>query len=175
MLLGMSRGARSLSDEEAAKVRVLLNELVREHGSQTAVAKVIGQKQQHISNVLGGKGVGYALGRAVAAASGVMDFDAWLRGRTAGAAAPRLRDVDGYAEGLPEARIMFRSVPEYAFQAIGEIMGENLPKHLTPMAIGLLASGWHEAAGDKARSAAIVANAEREMNEEDGLFATKPK
>lgn len=169
----MNRSSKSLSEPEAQKVRALLAVLVREHGSQTAVSKLIGQSQQHISNAIGGRGVGYALGRAAAHASGIKDFDAWLRGRTQGVAAPRVRDVPGFAEHIAEAQAMFRSTPEYAFAAIGELMGENLPKHLTPMAIGLMASGWHAAASDEERSAAIVANAEREMNEEDGLFAKR--
>lgn len=172
-LVSMTKRAGALTEAEAEKVRGLLRELIAAAGSQSALSKKIKVSQQHISNALAGRGVGYALGRAAAHAAGVADFEGWLRGRSSSLLAPKLKGVRGFDEALVQARAMFRSIPAYAFDAVGELMGEQLPEHITPVALGMMASGWHEAASDEARTAAITAKAEREMNEEDGLFAAK--
>ncbi len=159
---------RSLKPKEAERVRAALGELLVTEKTQTALAKRLGVSQQALSAVIRGTATGgYAIARAVAKAKGATDVDAWLRGAAPGRSAPRIRDRNGFDEALVVAMRVFRRVPPYAFEAVGNLMGDALPEVITPEFLGGLASTWAQNVNDEARSDAIVAQAEREMEEED--------
>lgn len=162
------RVSRTLLPHETERLRSALRQMLAKEGSQSAVARSIKAKQQHISAVLSGKSSGgYALARAVAEAKSIREVDAWLSGRALTAEAPRLKNVEGYDAALIEAKRMFRRVPDHAFHAVGELMGESLPEHVDAIFLGTIAEAWARSADDNERSSAILHTAEAEMAAED--------
>lgn len=77
----MLRG-KSLSGDEAERVRIALADVVRQAGTQTAAAKRLDVTQQTISDVLKGKAAGVGLARRVADALSI-SLDDLLAGRAA--------------------------------------------------------------------------------------------
>ena len=170
MLRPMARveTGRSISPKEAERVREALRELLVIEKTQTALAKRLGVSQQALSAILRGTASGgYALGRAVARAMGASNPDAWLRGAAPGVIAPRIRDRRGYDEALVAARRMFKRATPTAFEAVSNLMGDNLPEFITAEFLGGLAMAWANSAEDDERAEEITAQAEREMEEED--------
>lgn len=167
-LFAVTQSTRSLQPHETERLRAALREMLAKSGSQTALAQSIHAKQQHISAVLSGKSAGgYGLARAVAKAKGIGDVDAWLNGRSPGTVAPKLKSVEGYESALAEAKRLFRRVPDHAFHAVGELMGESLPYRVDAIFLGTIAEAWARSADDNERSSAILETAEAEMAAED--------
>lgn len=167
---------RSLTPKESERVREALRSLLAVEGTQTALAKRLGVSQQALSAVLRGTATGgYALGRAVAQALGAVSPDAWLRGASPKAAAPRIRDRPGYDEALAIALTVFKRVPVSAFDAIGDLMGDRLPETITPEFLGGLATTWANSTSDNERAEQIVAEAELEMEAEDREAVSRVK
>lgn len=136
---GMLRG-KSLSKAESDRVRAHLNRLVQTHGTQVAVAKLLGVSQQTVSQVLRGDAAGVVLAKRVADALS-LTFDEVL-GRSTPQDEPKLGSLPGWTEAEAEARRRFRYVPEAAWTAVANLRTAQPPRRLTPDWIGALASDW---------------------------------
>lgn len=142
----VTRGSKSLSEDEQARVRAQLKELTQRRGEQASLAKRLGVTPQAISKiVLEESDPGVRIARALADHLGVT-LDALLgKEEAAEDAEPKMCNLPGWAVAEAAARRRFRYVPEEAWQAVRNLRTATPPRHLSADWIGAIASDWARA------------------------------
>lgn len=142
------QGPRSLSPEESARIRTIVERLVEEAGTQSELARRLGVSSQAISRVMKGEQAGVTLARRIADATGTR-IEHLLGGEAGGEERmePRLSSLVGWDAAEAEARRRFRFVPDSAWDAVRNLRTAQPPRVITADWIGSIASDWARAMG----------------------------
>ncbi len=141
------QGPRSLTPEESQRVRVVLERMIEEVGTQSELARRLGVSPQAVSRVLKGEQAGVTLARRLADATGqrIEQIIGASGSDTAAPLEPRLSNLSGWEAAESEARRRFKYVPEAAWDAVRNIRTAKPPQHVTAEWIGAIASDWARA------------------------------
>jgi transcriptional regulator with XRE-family HTH domain len=144
-----TRGTRSLSAEEAERVRAHLEALTQRRGEQATLARRLGVTPQAISRITsGGAPAGIPVARALAEHLGIT-LDALLGGEEGGEESePRLCSLPGWTAAEAVARRRYPYLPEQAWEAARMTRTAHLPRQITPEWIASLAGTWARAMVD---------------------------
>lgn len=164
------RAGKSLSPDEAERVRDAIRSLLASHANQTELAKALGVTQQTISAILAGtKPAGVALARSVAerlAVSFETLIGAQPRTRTIEVGPPCWKDLQGWEEAAALALARGR-VPAYAIQHAGQLIAAFRPEVVTTALVERWANFWLENTADSDREAVETAEIEAQMKRKD--------
>jgi len=132
----------ALEPDEDERVRVVVQQLVQEAGSQSAAARRIGMSQQTISRHLSGVPAGKNLAAKVAKAAG-LGYRQLVRGdEVERSGAPRFGNLNGWPEAEAAARRRYRHIPPEAWEAVREWSGASAPERVTAEVVLSLATAW---------------------------------